>query len=82
VADDLSDKRACLLYGAIAAGVWWFGWGSNDDGSAKQNVGNYSVSDESGDLDCVDIGREVYVGDDDPNGLDRDGDGYGCESYN
>jgi hypothetical protein len=42
------------------------------------------VSDDEptyGDLDCEDIGEEVWVGDDDPNHLDGDGDGWGCESY-
>lgn len=34
-----------------------------------------------GDLDCVDIGREVSVGAYDPNGLDRDNDGIGCEGW-
>lgn len=34
-----------------------------------------------GDLDCEDIGYEIWVGDDDPNGLDGDGDGWGCESW-
>jgi hypothetical protein len=33
------------------------------------------------DLDCEDVGEKVWVGDDDPNGLDRDGDGWGCETY-
>lgn len=31
------------------------------------------------DLDCSDIGETVWVGDYDPHGLDRDGDGWGCE---
>jgi hypothetical protein len=33
------------------------------------------------DLDCEDIGEEVWVGDYDPNYLDADGDGWGCESF-
>lgn len=33
------------------------------------------------DLDCIDIQQEIWVGDYDPHGLDRDGDGWGCESY-
>lgn len=33
----------------------------------------------SGDLDCADIGHSVNVGPVDPNGLDADGDGVGCE---
>lgn len=35
----------------------------------------------SGDIDCVDIGKEIWVGSDDPNGLDADGDGWGCEGW-
>lgn len=34
-----------------------------------------------GDLDCDDIGYEIWVGDYDPNGLDGDGDGWGCEGW-
>ena len=34
-----------------------------------------------GDLDCEDIGYEIWVGDNDPHGLDGDGDGWGCESW-
>jgi hypothetical protein len=33
------------------------------------------------DLDCSDVREEVWVGDHDPHRLDRDGDGWGCESY-
>ena len=33
------------------------------------------------DLDCVDIGMQVYVTGADVHGFDRDGDGLGCESY-
>ena len=33
------------------------------------------------DLDCPDIGHSVTVIGSDPHGLDRDGDGHGCESY-
>jgi hypothetical protein len=44
---------------------------------------NYSgcVEDSSYDLDCSDIGEEVEVIGYDEYNLDRDGDGYGCESY-
>lgn len=35
----------------------------------------------SGDLDCADIGRQVYVGLNDPNFLDADNDGIGCEGW-
>lgn len=33
------------------------------------------------DLDCPDVGRLVRVTGSDPHGLDRDGDGWGCEKY-
>jgi hypothetical protein len=33
------------------------------------------------DQDCSDIGQEVPVPYDDPDGLVADGDGWGCESY-
>jgi hypothetical protein len=44
---------------------------------------NYSgcVENSSYDLDCADIGTSVTVLGYDEYGLDRDGDGYGCESY-
>jgi hypothetical protein len=32
------------------------------------------------DLDCADVGHPVRVIGDDPHGLDRDGDGWGCEA--
>jgi micrococcal nuclease len=42
---------------------------------------NYSgcVPKSSRDLDCADVGKNVKVTGDDPHGLDRDGDGIGCE---
>jgi hypothetical protein len=44
---------------------------------------NYSgcVPIVSYDLDCPDIGYSVTVFGYDKHGFDRDGDGYGCESY-
>ena len=34
------------------------------------------------DNDCSEyVGNDIWVGSNDPDGLDRDGDGYGCESY-
>ena len=33
------------------------------------------------DLDCSDVGQKIWVGDYDPHRLDRDGDGWGCETY-
>jgi endonuclease YncB( thermonuclease family) len=44
---------------------------------------NYTpcVPNSSSDLDCADIGHSVQVIGSDPYGLDREGDGIGCESY-
>jgi len=44
---------------------------------------NYSPCIENSyyDLDCADVGQEVEVIGDDEYGLDRDNDGWGCESY-
>jgi endonuclease YncB( thermonuclease family) len=39
------------------------------------------VSASNPDLDCADIGRRVWVGQNDYHGLDADGDGWGCDSY-
>ena len=54
--------------------------------STSNNGGNYQEEPYPGyndgiDQDCGDIGHKVYVGDYDPDRLDRDGDGWGCESY-
>lgn len=40
------------------------------------------VEQSAYDLDCIDIGEMVEVVGYDEYNLDRDGDGYGCESYN
>jgi hypothetical protein len=32
------------------------------------------------DLDCSDFTSKVWVGDNDPHGLDADNDGWGCDS--
>ena len=48
------------------------------DNLEEQPDDGYSYDD---DLDCEDIGEEVWVGDYDPNYLDDDGDGWGCESF-
>ena len=39
----------------------------------------YPGYDDTADQDCSDVDGPVYVGDNDPDGLDRDGDGWGCE---
>lgn len=43
--------------------------------------GSYDGYDDGIDQDCSDIRRMVWVGSFDPDRLDRDGDGWGCESY-
>lgn len=49
-------------------------------GACSSGTGSYP--EYSGrDLDCADIGHPVRVDGADPHGLDRDGDGVGCESY-
>ena len=43
---------------------------------------NYSgtcIPINSPDLDCADVGKNIKVSGSDPHGLDRDGDGIGCE---
>ena len=48
----------------------------------RPEVDAYGYPEWNGyDLDCPDVGRMVRVSGDDPHGLDRDGDGWGCESY-
>ena len=48
------------------------------------SIGDWSCSElppPPPDLDCSDVGRKVWVGSYDPHKLDRDNDGWGCESY-
>lgn len=52
-------------------------YGDDSDESYDDSGGD--ESDEYGDLDCSDISGPVYVPPDDPNGLDGDADGVGCE---
>ncbi len=44
-------------------------------------VDPYDGYSDNYDQDCADVGEEVWVGDDDPDGLDADGDGWGCEIW-
>ena len=65
-----------------ALGLLYFAGRSCDGGSERNNyVPNNDYQNVSVDLDCVDIGYETWVGSDDPNGLDADGDGWGCEGW-
>jgi hypothetical protein len=54
----------------------WYGGSSS--GWAPDYYGGAS---SGGDLDCSDMNGPVSVGASDPNGLDADGDGVGCEPY-
>jgi hypothetical protein len=49
-----------------------------DDSIDDAPYGGYG---DSYDQDCIDVGEEVWVGDYDPDGLDADGDGWGCEIW-
>ena len=42
---------------------------------------SYDGYNDSYDQDCADIRHKVWVGSYDPDNLDADGDGWGCESY-
>jgi len=70
------DRRTnAIIVGVIALVLLWaFNNSRNETPLPRQN----NVTSER-DLDCDDIGREVYVGSNDPNRLDGDGDGRGCE---
>lgn len=55
-----------------------YGSGGGGAGYYSQPQGTYGGD---GTIDCDQIGSsDIYVGSDDPNGLDADGDGYACES--
>ena len=49
-----------------------------EDNSVEEPYDGYS---DNYDQDCVDVGEEVWVGDEDPDGLDADSDGWGCEIW-
>ena len=53
---------------------------SYEDGECNPNY-SPCIPDDSHDLDCADVGTRVEVVGVDEYRLDRDGDGYGCESY-
>ena len=51
------------------------------DASCHPDYGPYCVPDIAGDLNCADLPYRVELtGQGDDYGLDRDGDGIGCES--
>ena len=68
------DYKALFI---ILASIGLFFWFISLFFQSSSNVN----LDVNYDLDCSDIGYEVWVGGHDLHGLDRDGDGWGCESY-
>jgi len=50
-------------------------------GNCDPNYSGACVPVYPPDVNCADIGRSVRIIGSDPHKLDRDGDGYGCESY-
>ena len=58
--------------------------GANNSTGIEENsttLANDGQDENNGDIDCEDIGEtNVPVGNDDPNNLDGDNDGVGCES--
>ena len=75
------DFWAYVVLAAMAAGTIYY-LSTDDEGqSPPQQPRNFVPADNGGDLDCADIGKMIYVGSNDPNHLDGDGDGWGCESY-
>jgi hypothetical protein len=50
-------------------------------GSTNERSYGETVPSGGHDIDCADIGHPARVGDGDPNGLDADGDGIGCEDW-
>ncbi len=74
-----------LFWGMIGALI--IGYLSEQVSNKDNSRGNggidspYSGYDDGNDQDCSDVRRKVFVGSDDPDRLDADGDGWGCESY-
>lgn len=74
----LSSKGFGIRKHALAACTALFLVGCSSN--AKVDEPYYGYSDGI-DQDCADIGVRVFVGSNDPDRLDADGDGWGCESY-
>jgi hypothetical protein len=89
-----NGRRACQHYGN-AVEAFDTAWTQGDVGlifhaqsellsgdlelSGDGGSGSGGFTPSSGDLDCADVGGPIPVGPDDPNNLDGDGDGIGCE---
>ena len=54
--------------------------GCGDSGYSGTNGGSTGGGYTS-DVDCAEVGQEVTVSGSDPNGLDADNDGIGCEGW-
>lgn len=77
-----------LFWGFIAIMIFAFisesisGVSNNDKNNQEINqVDPYYGYSDGIDQDCADIRMRVFVGSNDPDRLDADGDGWGCESY-
>lgn len=67
--------------------VWWLAASGSDSGSSRYEAyDDYTVERPYPDLDCSDFGSQAEAQDvleqdsSDPYGLDRDGDGWACET--
>jgi hypothetical protein len=74
---DKDDKQIFGAVGLIVLVVWLLNTLLSVSSSPSYTP---SVS-RGGDLDCADIGHSVVIRGADPNGLDGDGDGVGCEGW-
>lgn len=86
--DELSTGWRVVLVGVAVVGglTWYHDYIDKKNESFHTPNNNFTPSyvytpSPSDDLDCVDIGREVYVGYDDPYNLDADYDGWACEGW-
>ena len=81
-----------LFWGGVLTGGAYIvsntDWSSTDSGSPASGSNcapsypDFCIPADAGDLDCKDVdGSDFTVQGSDPYGLDRDGDGVGCESY-
>jgi micrococcal nuclease len=76
------DARESAASAAAAAAPQQSASSTAGDGGPAQPTGGGEPWNSPGpDLDCADIGHQVSITGADYHGLDRDGDGVGCESY-
>jgi len=74
------NGRAIFFAAALSIGLTSCGEGDyyENDSGIDDPYDGYS---DDYDQDCVDVGEEVWVGDNDPDHLDADRDGWGCETW-